>query len=131
MLDLDDFKSYNDRHGHPAGDKLLVGVSQTIRESVRSIDVVSRFGGEEFAVLSPQTGRSAALTVAERVREAVYTHPYPYEEKQPLGAVSISAGVATYPDQAGSLKELLDNADRALYRAKGSGKNRVVPFGEG
>jgi diguanylate cyclase (GGDEF)-like protein len=131
MLDLDDFKSYNDRHGHPAGDKLLVGVSRRIRESVRSIDVVSRIGGEEFAVLSPQTGRDEALTVAERIREAVCTQPFPFEEKQPLGTISISGGVATYPDQAGSLQELLDNADRALYRAKGSGKNRIVSFAAG
>ena len=128
MVDLDDFKSYNDRHGHLAGDRLLIGVSRMIRESVRSIDVVSRFGGEEFAILSPQTGIVEAFTVAERVRDAVHRCPFPFAEKQPMGMVSISAGVATYPDQAGSLQELLDNADRALYRAKHAGKNKVVPF---
>jgi diguanylate cyclase (GGDEF)-like protein len=128
MLDLDDFKFYNDHHGHPAGDSLLIGVSRGIREAVRSIDVVSRFGGEEFAILSPQTDTREAMIVAERVRESVQSRPFPHREKQPLGTISLSAGVATYPHQAGSLQELLDNADRALYRAKGAGKNQVVLY---
>jgi len=128
MLDLDDFKHYNDTHGHPAGDSLLIAVSRGIREAVRNIDVVSRFGGEEFAILSPQTRTAEALIVAERVREAVQKHPFPHREKQPLGTISLSAGVATFPDQAASLQELLDNADRALYKAKGAGKNQVMLY---
>jgi len=68
------------------------------------------------------------MIVAERVREAVQDRPFPHREKQPLGRISLSAGVATFPDQAGSLQELLDNADRALYRAKGAGKNQVVLY---
>jgi len=128
MLDLDDFKHYNDTHGHPAGDSLLIAVSQGIREAVRNIDVVSRFGGEEFAILSPQTRTAEALIVAERVRDAVQSRPFPHREMQPLGTISLSAGVATFPDQAASLQELLDNADRALYRAKGAGKNQVMLY---
>lgn len=128
MLDLDDFKCYNDTHGHPAGDSLLIGVSNMIRQSVRGIDIVSRMGGEEFAILSPQTETGEALTVAERVREAVHGHSFPHDESQPLGSVSLSAGVATYPSQADSLEELLNNADRALYRAKNAGKNRVLLY---
>jgi diguanylate cyclase (GGDEF)-like protein len=128
MLDLDDFKSFNDRHGHLAGDSLLIGVSQSIRGAVRNIDVVSRFGGEEFAILSPQTSTAEAMVVAERVRRAVQDRPVLRKKREPLGRVSLSAGVATYPDQAGSLQELLDNADRALYRAKDAGKNQVVLY---
>jgi diguanylate cyclase (GGDEF)-like protein len=128
MLDLDDFKSFNDRHGHLAGDSLLVGVSRSIRDAVRTIDVVSRLGGEEFAILSPQTNTAEAMIVAERVRLAVQNRPILHRTKEPLGRVSLSAGVATYPDQAGSLRELLDNADRALYRAKRAGKNQVVLY---
>jgi diguanylate cyclase (GGDEF)-like protein len=128
MLDLDDFKHYNDTHGHPAGDSLLIAVSRDIREAVRNIDVVSRFGGEEFAILSPQTRTTEALLVAERVRDVVQSRPFPHREEQPLGTISLSAGVATFPDQASSLQELLDNADRALYRAKGAGKNQVMLY---
>jgi diguanylate cyclase (GGDEF)-like protein len=128
MLDLDDFKSFNDRHGHLAGDRVLVGVSRSIRDAVRNIDVVSRFGGEEFAILSPQTKSAEAMVVAERVRQAVQNRPILRKKRAPFGRVSLSAGVATYPDQAGSLQELLDNADRALYRAKGAGKNQVVLY---
>ena len=128
MLDLDDFKRYNDTHGHPAGDSLLIGVSNMIRQSVRGIDIVSRIGGEEFAILSPQTETGEALTVAERVREAVHLHSFPHDKSQPLGSVSLSAGVATYPNQADNLEELLNNADRALYRAKNAGKNRVLLY---
>ena len=128
MLDLDDFKLYNDNHGHPAGDSLLIGVSNMIRQSVRGIDIVSRIGGEEFAILSPQTETGEALTVAERVREAVHLHSFPHDKSQPLGSVSLSAGVATFPNQADSLEELMNNADRALYRAKNAGKNRVLLY---
>lgn len=128
MLDLDDFKGHNDRLGHIAGDGILVNVSKTLSETVRSIDVVSRFGGEEFAILSPQTGAEEALRVAERVREAVSTNPLSPGRDSSTVNVSLSAGVATYPEQAGSLQELLDNADRALYRAKRSGKNRVLLY---
>ena len=128
MLDLDDFKSHNDRFGHIAGDGILVNVSKKLSETVRSIDVVSRFGGEEFAILSPQTGAEEALQVAERVREAVNTNPLTPGSNGGTINISLSAGVATYPEQAGNLQELLDNADRALYRAKRSGKNRVLPY---
>jgi diguanylate cyclase (GGDEF)-like protein len=128
MLDVDDFKGYNDRLGHLAGDDILVGVSRTLKETVRSIDVVSRFGGEEFAILSPQTAAEEALRVAERVREAVSSRSLSPVGSDGAVSISLSAGVATYPEQAGSLQELLDNADRALYRAKRSGKNRVLLF---
>jgi diguanylate cyclase (GGDEF)-like protein len=128
MLDLDDFKSYNDQHGHPAGDTLLQAVAQVVRESVRNIDVVSRYGGEEFAILSPQTGPEEVFAVAERVCEAILAYPFPFRERQPRGIISLSAGVATYPVEAVDLKELVNNADRALYRAKSAGKNRVMRF---
>ena len=127
MLDVDDFKSYNDRHGHAAGNDALATIGRVISEACRRVDVPARYGGEEFAIILPATPKLGTQMVAERVREMV---------EQQLGygetgaGLTISAGVATYPGDAGSSDELIRRADEALYRAKSRGKNRVEIFGE-
>ena len=117
--DLDHFKVYNDTFGHQAGDKALKEVSAILRKQARVIDCVARYGGEEFVVLLPQTGKESASLVAERMRAAIREHPFH------LGRLSASIGISSYPEDAGSEEEILCLADRALYRAKLAGRNRV------
>ena len=123
MADIDHFKKINDRHGHQAGDRVLAEVAQCLRKSVRDVDIGGRYGGEEFVVLLPETLPPQALLVAERVRHAVSDLKITSEsERIP---VTISLGLAG--DQSPeSLSALIKTADAALYRAKESGRNRVV-----
>ncbi len=126
MLDVDNFKHYNDTNGHLLGDEVLIGVARLLRTAGRETDVVARYGGEEFAVVLPETDKPHAITVAERLRRAIEMEPFPNGEKQPLGRVSISLGVSTFPFDAEFPQDLIDTADSALYQAKETGRNRVV-----
>ena len=125
ISDIDHFKHYNDAHGHPAGDSLLKGVASCIKGNGRGQDLVARYGGEEFSIILPETGKEAAVMVAERVRRCIFEQPFPDKETQPEGNLTISLGVATFPDDAADLKGLVNMADSALYRAKEGGRNRV------
>lgn len=125
ILDLDHFKRYNDAHGHPAGDQVLQVVAEVLREEAREADVVARYGGEEFAVVMPETDWEEALRGCERMRQAVEDTPVDGEDVLP-GGLTVSIGVASVPDHAGSAAELLEAADRALYQAKDRGRNQVV-----
>ncbi|MDI3280556.1 MAG: sensor domain-containing diguanylate cyclase [Bacillota bacterium] len=125
LLDVDHFKHYNDQNGHPAGDGLLQAVAQLISRQVRAVDVVARYGGEEFALILPETSGSAAVLLAERIRKAVAQQDFPGGSRQPCGRVTVSLGVAAYPDSATTAEGLLHEADQALYRAKAGGRNRV------
>ena len=125
IADIDHFKHYNDTHGHPAGDALLKGISSCIKGNARGQDLVARYGGEEFSIILPETGKEAAVMVAERIRRCVSGQPFPYKEPQPGGNLTISLGVATFPVDSGDVKGLVDMADSALYRAKEGGRNRV------
>lgn len=125
MLDLDHFKHYNDTCGHRQGDRLLREVAGIMSEKCRESDIVCRYGGEEFAIILPHTSRTEALGVAERIREAIATHPFEGRESMPGGVITISAGVAVFPDDGSTVGELIESADTALYRAKGSGRNAV------
>lgn len=127
MVDLDDFKAVNDRFGHPVGDAVLRGVVARLLESVRDMDVVARYGGEEFAVVLPQTDAAQGARVAERLRAAVAASPLPAGSEEPL-PLTVSIGLAVYPEDAGTKGALVECADRALYAAKRTGKNRVVRF---
>lgn len=121
MLDVDHFKQFNDRFGHPAGDELLRQVAQVLRESARAYDVAARYGGEEFALLLPNTTLEQAVQVAERLRKAIRAIPNPH------ASVSASLGVASY--RFGSAPAtLLYEADAALYRAKRDGRDRVCAY---
>ncbi len=129
LIDIDNFKHYNDTHGHLRGNEVLKGVSGAMRESIRNIDILARFGGEEFSVILPETDGTEAVKCAERIRKAVEKTPFYGEKRQPLGRLTVSIGVAAFPDDAKSESTLLDRADKALYRAKREGKNRVVAYG--
>jgi diguanylate cyclase (GGDEF)-like protein len=124
LLDLDNFKRVNDRFGHAVGDQVLRQVGQVLERSARASDVVCRYGGEELAVILPETAATDAMMVAERLRKAVEQLGEP--ASQP---VTISVGVANYPDHASHSDELISVADAAMYQAKGSGKNCVCGAG--
>ena len=127
MIDIDHFKPYNDKFGHQKGNDMLKHVAEIFKIQVRGVDIVSRYGGEEFAVLLPNTGRTAAEEVAERIRAAVEESDFAVTSETEKRTVSL--GVATYPDDAEDDLRLIDRADEALYKAKEAGRNRVVVYG--
>lgn len=129
MIDIDDFKFYNDRNGHPAGDLALEITAQTLKSALRSVDIAARYGGEEFSVLLPQTGADEARNTAERIRRRVERTRYPHCDAQPRGSVTVSIGVATFAPGINSSSSVIEVADRALYKAKRLGKNRVESQG--
>jgi len=126
LFDIDHFKNYNDVNGHLAGDNVLRTLSRLVSESVRTGDLFGRFGGEEFLLvmrgLTPLQAMSAAKNVSQRIADYVF----PNGERQPLGKLTVSGGVATYPDDGTTSVELIRQADQALYRAKNAGRNRVL-----
>jgi diguanylate cyclase (GGDEF)-like protein len=121
LLDLDDFKDVNDQRGHVEGDRVLMKAAAIVRDSVREIDVAARYGGEEFAVLLPDTARLGAFVVAERIRARIEKR---FRRKRPR--VTVSGGLAIFPEDAGTPADLIVQADAGLYRAKAAGKNRVL-----
>lgn len=129
MIDIDDFKSYNDANGHPAGDAALRRLGYLLKHSSRNCDYVARYGGEEFTIIVPEVSADAAMRMAERVRDTIEKADFDGEAAMPGGRLTISIGVATFPTQAANKDELLQNADRALYQAKAAGKNVVVVYG--
>jgi diguanylate cyclase (GGDEF)-like protein len=126
FMDLDNFKFYNDAHGHQAGDEVLRLLSALMTDAVRESDTLARWGGEEFIVIAPETGEQEACELAERVRKAVESHAFPNAEKQPLGIVSLSVGIASRSDATKSYEQLVGFADDAVYAAKDSGRNRSI-----
>ncbi len=126
LVDVDHFKAFNDQHGHVAGDGALRSVASAMRESVRPTDLVARYGGEEFAVLLPGAQLEQAGEVAERVRRAVRTASMVHLDGRPLPGVTVSLGVAEMPEGATSPAGFVEVADRALYRAKEAGRDRVA-----
>ena len=126
ILDLDSFKEYNDRWGHPAGDVRLREIADLLRASVREPDIAARYGGEEFAVILPSTSKLGAIVLAERIRVSAEAYaPTKNQDHSPIAGYTISLGVATFPEDADSLGELLLAADNAELTAKRLGKNRV------
>ncbi len=126
MLDVDHFKHYNDTNGHPAGDDVLRGVAEVLRKSFRRTDLVARYGGEEFAVVMSGLKKDQAYLLAERLRAQIEETHFEFGSRQPLGRVTVSAGVATFPQDGSTGEELVASADQALYEAKRAGRNRVV-----
>jgi diguanylate cyclase (GGDEF)-like protein len=125
FMDVDYFKVYNDTHGHPAGDELLKSFAALVKELLRQSDFFARYGGEEFIAILPETSKDGAAMVAESIRDIVDNHPFPGQDKQPEGNLTISLGVSTFPEDGGSPKTLISKADKALYRAKHTGRNKV------
>ena len=130
MIDIDNFKRFNDSHGHPAGDVALKQLARLLQEGSRSCDFVARYGGEEFAIIAPEASPDSARRMAERLRTMVDEAHFEGEEAMPGGRLAISIGVATVPTQAQDKCELVERADQALYRAKALGRNRVVVYGD-
>jgi diguanylate cyclase (GGDEF)-like protein len=125
MLDIDDFKRYNDRNGHQAGDDALETTAQCLKSVLRSEDVAARYGGEEFSILLPQTDIDEARIIAERLRSKIRSTEYRFGGEQPLGAVTVSIGVSGFTKNLDHSVAIIGAADRAMYVAKSLGKNRV------
>jgi two-component system cell cycle response regulator len=131
MLDIDHFKSYNDQFGHPAGDEVLQLLGETLQTVARRSDYVGRLGGEEFGIILPETGLEGSTVLAERFRAAVEDHVWPRKAVTvSLGATTIVFSTAVPHPSAPGVPEILDQADRALYRSKGTGRNRVTHLAE-
>ncbi|MGW8246688.1 MAG: diguanylate cyclase [Acidiferrobacterales bacterium] len=124
FLDVDDFKKYNDTHGHQLGDTLLKQLSHIIKDAMREGDVVARYGGEEFVVVLPETDNACAVQVAEKLRKLVEGFAFRGEETQPQGKVTISLGVSNRISDS-TTASLIQRADQALYKAKSEGKNCI------
>jgi diguanylate cyclase (GGDEF)-like protein len=128
LIDIDHFKSYNDTHGHPAGDRLLQQVGRLLTDHLRAIDIVARYGGEEFAVLMLDTDLDEGTRTAAKLVDLFGRTAFEGEDTQPMGKLTISAGVASHPSQAHTAPDLVEKADRALYAAKRQGRHRVVAY---
>jgi diguanylate cyclase (GGDEF)-like protein len=126
LLDLDHFKIYNDLCGHLAGDQALAKIAGLLKGTAREMDVVTRYGGEEFCILLPGTSSREAKLAAERVRRALEMEAFAGEELLPLGRLTVSIGLATYPLDSDDPSALIHAADLALYQAKSQGRNRTV-----
>jgi diguanylate cyclase (GGDEF)-like protein len=130
LFDIDHFKNYNDVNGHVAGDHLLRLLSHLVADNIRADDVFGRFGGEEFLLILPERSLEEASRLAETLRREIEGYQFPYGEWQPLGRLTISGGVAAFPDNARNAADLLRAADAALYDAKKAGRNEVREAGE-
>ena len=125
FLDVDYFKRYNDVNGHLAGDAVLKELARIFRVGLRATSTIARYGGEEFVILLPETEKDGAMKVAENIRKRVADYPFPGEERQPSGNLTVSIGVATFPEDGTDRDALIQSADRALYRAKQDGRDLV------
>ncbi|MDP3919746.1 MAG: GGDEF domain-containing protein, partial [Candidatus Omnitrophota bacterium] len=136
MLDIDHFKRYNDEFGHLVGDATLREVASVLRSSLRKVDIVGRYGGEEFIMVLPETGVQGAYDVAERIRSRIARHNFKVYDVSTR--VTVSLGIAVFPEDVPveasasydpeMLLEIIRRADQALYRAKEEGRNRVIRF---
>ncbi|MBI5583563.1 MAG: diguanylate cyclase, partial [Deltaproteobacteria bacterium] len=131
LIDIDDFKKFNDSRGHLAGDSLLRELAQVIRKSIRDIDLAARYGGDEFVLVLPYSDQTGALQIARRIQEAMAAHTFLAEGVAVPERKTISLGLAFYPGDASTMEELIRCADQALYRAKAEGKNRLQVFDGG
>jgi diguanylate cyclase (GGDEF)-like protein len=123
IFDLDNFKKVNDRKGHLEGDRVLMKSAALLKETLREIDTAARYGGEEFVVVLPETPRTGAFVVADRIRSRIEQY---FRRRRSAAAVTISGGVASFPEDADGVEELVRRADQALYRSKAAGKNRIT-----
>ncbi len=127
MIDVDLFKGFNDQYGHLVGDQILREVGKIVKDSIREIDIAGRYGGEEFCVVLPETDKEGAYYAAERIRQQ--TESTVIKAYDASINVTLSVGIATFPDDSKITEELIDKADWALYRAKKRGRNKVCVFG--
>ncbi len=128
MLDLDDFKKYNDTFGHLCGDRILFRVGRLIKENCRNVDYPCRYGGEEFAIIFPQTTAAGALKVGQRIRTALSTIRFRTAPSVDPISLTLSGGVAAFENDKTTVEDLVNKADTALYRAKNEGKDRIYVY---
>jgi len=128
LIDIDNFKNYNDTLGHLAGDNALRMVAQVLHQEAREEDIVCRYGGEEFVIILPNTDAKSAHLVAERLRKKIYETEFLKEEVQPGGVLTSSFGISTFPQDTTEPKALIDCADKAMYKAKKTGRNKVIQY---
>ncbi len=128
MVDLDYFKTYNDHCGHIAGDNALRKVATLLKKSAREMDIITRYGGEEFCLMLPNTSKEEGLFVAERIRRAIENEIFPGETGLPQGKLTTSIGISSFPGDGEKLETLVNAADMALYQAKNKGRNRLATF---
>ncbi len=129
MVDIDDFKNYNDIYGHMVGDMVLKRLASILRNATRGCDVICRYGGEEFAIMLPETSKKEAIIVCERIRKSVAMTTMVDEKANTVGTISVTIGLASFPEDADNKDDLIDNADKALYQGKRAGKNCIFLFG--
>lgn len=125
MMDIDDFKQYNDSLGHLAGDEILKELGKLIKKNIREVDLGARYGGEEFAIILPYTDLEGAKKGAQRIKKIITAHSFRREISIPSKKLTISMGISSYPSDSASAQELVQRADEALYTAKKQGKNRI------
>jgi len=125
MIDIDDFKIYNDTLGHQAGDKILKDLAMLLRNQSRKIDLVCRYGGEEFTIILPSTDKKEAFLIAERIRMEIQKHPFLNENIFPNKMLTVSLGISTFPEDGKFPAELITASDKSLYQAKNKGKNNT------
>jgi diguanylate cyclase (GGDEF)-like protein len=123
LMDIDDFKIYNDTLGHQAGDQILKDLASLLKDQSRKMDHVCRYGGEEFMMILPQTEKKEAFLIAERLRETIKSSPFSHEDILPSKHLTVSIGLASFPENGSSPSELIASSDKALYEAKHKGKN--------
>ena len=125
IIDIDHFKRINDTYGHQKGDEVLHDLAEVFRKAIRDCDYAARYGGEEFMILLPETSRQGAMEVAERIR--LDTGRRPIDMENEAVSVTVSIGISLFPDNGGDVKTVIQEADKALYAAKDSGRNRIMP----
>jgi diguanylate cyclase (GGDEF)-like protein len=125
MLDIDWFKKFNDTYGHEVGNIVLKGITSVVKKCIRDVDIFARYGGEEFVIILPQTPQIEVSQIGERIRAQIESATFGGGDNMPELKVTVSVGISSYPENGKSEDELLAVVDQALYRAKGSGKNKV------
>lgn len=123
MIDIDGLKDYNDVHGHLKGSGVIKQLAKLASKSIRKIDLLCKYGGDEFVVIQPRTSKAGAACAAERIRKAIMKHRFPGERA--TGKITASMGIATYPEDGKTVQKLIESADKALYKAKTHGRNQI------
>ena len=126
MIDIDHFKLYNDRYGHPTGDKLLIRLAKLIHSKIREVDCLARYGGDEFIIILPGTKKQSSVIIAEKLRHAVEESSRSFQNKPGTIQITISLGIASFPNDTDIEEKLIRLTDRALYKAKKSGRNCTI-----
>ena len=128
MLDVDGLKEYNDVHGHLGGSGVIKRIAAIAAAKLRTIDMLCKYGGDEFVVVLPRTPKKGAAFAAERIRQSLEEHAFPGERK--TGKITMSMGIASFPEDGRTVQDLIERADRALYKAKRHGRNTVWVSGD-